>query len=196
MSFCCQTAASMHERELADVLNALNAVPGSAVVKWDLCPRAFGVCCSCASQPATENSTSDCSSRAASNCCHLKGNIISDPLPSLQTHSQILTSFLSSVLKDSRTLTSIYGVDKWAIETTNLPKFLFKPQEKNWWNFLFLYGKSPVSFSHYMTVFVRIDRDILGWWADSSRWSLLKPQRLKSRSLNAANSLPLASAYF
>lgn len=30
---CYQTAASMHKWKLADMLNALNAVPGSAVVK-------------------------------------------------------------------------------------------------------------------------------------------------------------------
>lgn len=93
VSFCYQTATSMHECKSADVLNALNAVPGSAVVKWDLCPRAFGFCCSCASQPATESSRSDSSSRATSNCCHLKGNVISNPLSSLQTHSRILTFF-------------------------------------------------------------------------------------------------------
>lgn len=62
--------------------------------------------------------------------------------------------------------------------------------------FLVLHGKLPVSFFHYMTVFVRTDRNILGWWADSSRWSLLKPQRLKSWWLNAANSLPLANTCF
>lgn len=38
MSFCYQAAASVHEWKLADVLNALNAVPGSAVVKWVLSP--------------------------------------------------------------------------------------------------------------------------------------------------------------
>lgn len=68
--------------------------------------------------------------------------------------------------------------------------------EKKLWHFLVLYGKLPVSFFHYMTVFVRTDRNILGWWADSSRWSLLKPQRLKSWWLNAANSLPLANTCF
>ena len=99
-SVCYQTAASMHKWKLADVLNALHTVPDSAAVNWELCPRAFGLYCSCASQPATESSTSDRSSRAASNCCHVKGNITSDPLSSLQAHSQILTSFSSTVLKD------------------------------------------------------------------------------------------------
>lgn len=76
-------------------------------------------------------------------------------------------------------------------QTVNL-----RHRRKKMWSFLVLYGKLPVPFSHCMTVFVRTDRNILGWWADRSRWSLLKPQRLKSWSLNAANSLPLANTYF